>query len=130
MTAEIVSIGDELLIGQVINTNASWISEQLNLAGIKVLQVSTISDSREHILTALKEAEGRADIILITGGLGPTKDDITKETLCEYFETQLVFSEDVYNNIVALFGKRGLTLSSPNRKQAEVPEACIPVQNH
>lgn len=129
MTAEIVSIGDELLIGQVINTNASWISEQLNLAGIKVSQVTTISDSREHILTALKDAEGRADIILITGGLGPTKDDITKETLCEYFETQLIFSDKVFNNILRLFGERGLTLSSPNRKQAEIPETCLPIQN-
>lgn len=128
--AEIISIGDELLIGQVINTNASWISEQLNLAGIKVHQVTTISDTRTHILTALQEAENRADLILITGGLGPTKDDITKETLCEYFDTHLVFSEAVYNNIVSLFGKRGLTLSSPNRKQAEIPEACKPITNN
>lgn len=130
MIAEIISIGDELLIGQVINTNASWISEQLNLAGIKVHQVTTISDNRDHILTTLQEAESRADVILVTGGLGPTKDDITKETLCEYFNTQLVFSDEVYNNIVELFGKRGLTLSSPNRKQAEIPESCLPIQNH
>ena len=130
MTAEIISIGDELLIGQVINTNAAWISEQLNLAGIKVHQISTISDKRDHILTALQEAEKRVDIILITGGLGPTKDDITKETLCEYFDTHLVFSEDVYNNIIELFGKRGLTLSSPNQKQAEIPEACTPIKNN
>jgi len=129
-TAEIISIGDELLIGQVVNTNASWISEQLNLAGIKVHQVSTISDNREHILTALKEAEKRVDIILITGGLGPTKDDITKETLCEYFDTHLIFSETVFSDIVKLFGKRGLTISSPNRKQAEIPEACTPVTNY
>jgi len=129
MIAEIISIGDELLIGQVVNTNASWISEQLILAGIKVHQVTTISDTRTHILSALQEAEGRADLILITGGLGPTKDDITKETLCEYFETDLVFSEEVYDNITRLFGKRGLTLSSPNRKQAEVPRDCTPIQN-
>ncbi len=130
MIAEIISIGDELLIGQVINTNASWISEQLNLAGIKVHQVTTISDTRTHILTALQEAESRVDLILITGGLGPTKDDITKETLCEYFDTHLVFSKVVYNNIESLFGKRGLKLSSPNRKQAEVPEACKTVTNN
>ena len=130
MTAEIISIGDELLIGQVVNTNASWISEKLNLVGIRVHQVSTISDNREHILTALQEAEKRVDIILITGGLGPTKDDITKETLCEYFETKLVFSEEVFENIKKLFGKRGLTLSTPNKKQAEIPEACIPITNN
>jgi len=129
-TAEIISIGDELLIGQVINTNAAWISEELNNAGIKVHQVTTISDNRDHIITALQEAKERADIILITGGLGPTKDDITKETLCEYFETQLVFSEQVYDNIVDLFGKRGFTISEPNRKQAEIPENCTPIKNN
>ena len=130
MKAEIISIGDELLIGQVINTNASWISEQLSLAGIRVHQVSTISDNREHILTAFKEAEKRVDIILITGGLGPTKDDITKETLCEYFDTQLVFNEEVFKNITRLFGKRGLTISAPNRKQAEIPVSCTPITNN
>jgi nicotinamide-nucleotide amidase len=130
MTAEIISIGDELLIGQVVNTNASWISEQLNLTGIKVHQVTTISDNREHILTALQEAEKRVDIILLTGGLGPTKDDITKETLCEYFNTQLVFSKEVFKDIAGLFGKRGLTISIPNRKQAEIPATCTPIKNN
>ena len=130
MTAELISIGDELLIGQVVNTNASWISEQLNLAGIKVHQVTTISDNREHILTALQEAEKRVNIILITGGLGPTKDDITKETLCEYFDTHLVFSEEIFKDITRLFGKRGLTISIPNRKQAEIPATCTPIKNN
>lgn len=130
MTAEIISIGDELLIGQVINTNASWIAEQLNLAGINVHQVTTISDNRDHIIAALQEAKERVEIILITGGLGPTKDDITKETLCEYFNTHLVFSEQVFQNIVELFGRRGFTVSEPNRKQAEIPENCIPIKNN
>ncbi|MEZ5196552.1 MAG: competence/damage-inducible protein A [Bacteroidales bacterium] len=129
MKAEIISIGDELLIGQVINTNASWIAEQLNLSGISVYQIVTISDERVHILKTLKEAGDRSDIILITGGLGPTKDDITKETLCEYFETKLSFNEEVFKNIQLLFEKRGYKISELNRKQAEVPEGCIPLPN-
>jgi len=130
MTAEIISIGDELLIGQVINTNASWIAEQLNQAGITVYQVTTISDKREHILTTLRDAGKRVDIILLTGGLGPTKDDITKETLCEYFGSRLVFNESIFEGIKKLFGKRGFKISELNRKQAFVPENCIPVKNN
>ncbi len=129
MTADIISIGDELLIGQVINTNASWIAEQLNLAGINVCRITAISDQKDHIINALDEASQRSDIILITGGLGPTKDDITKETLCEYFDTRLIFNETVFENIKELFGKRGFNISKLNRKQAEVPENCIPVKN-
>ena len=129
MLAEIISIGDELLIGQVINTNASWMAEQLNMAGIGVVQVTTIADDRNQILTTLEEAHQRADLILITGGLGPTRDDITKQTLCEYFDTQLVFNEEVYENIVKLFGKRHFKITAPNRKQAEVPAICTPFIN-
>jgi len=93
---EIINIGDELLIGQVINTNAAWMAEELNLNGFRVHQVTVISDSRRHILQALAEAEKRAEIVLISGGIGPTKDDITKETLCEFFNTRLVFNEEAY----------------------------------
>ena len=129
MKAEIISIGDELLIGQVVNTNASWLSVEFNLAGISIHQITAVSDDRNHILTALAEAGSRADIILITGGLGPTKDDITKQVLCEYFITRLVFNEEVYQNIERLFGARGVKISELNRKQAEVPESCIPIPN-
>ena len=129
MTADIISIGDELLIGQVINTNASWIAGQFNLAGIEISRITAISDQKEHIINTLNEASRRSEIILITGGLGPTKDDITKETLCEYFNTKLVFNETVFENIKELFGKRGFDISELNRKQAEVPENCIPVKN-
>ncbi len=127
--AEIISIGDELLIGQVVNTNASWLGIEFNLAGISIHQITAVSDDRNHILTALAEAGSRADIILITGGLGPTKDDITKQVLCEYFNTRLVFNEEVYQNIERLFGARGVKISELNRKQAEVPESCIPIPN-
>jgi nicotinamide-nucleotide amidase len=129
MKAEIITIGDELLIGQVIDTNSAWIAEQLNMKGIKVHQITSISDDREHILETLKEAENRADIILITGGLGPTKDDITKSTLCEYFASNLVFDQETYNNVEALFKLRGYPVTELNRRQAEVPANCTPIQN-
>ncbi len=129
MTTEIISIGDELLIGQVVNTNASWIAEQLNLAGIEVVRITTIADTREDILRALDEASNRAEVILLTGGLGPTRDDITKNSLCDYFDTGLVFNEEAFENIVKLFGNRGLPINDINRQQAEVPENCTPIVN-
>ena len=129
MTAEIITIGDELLIGQVIDTNSAWIADQLNLVGIRVHQITSISDEREHILTTLAEAETRADVILITGGLGPTKDDITKVTLCEYFDTELVFNEEAFRNVESLFKLRGFPVTALNRKQAEIPANCTPLKN-
>jgi len=129
MKAEIITIGDELLIGQVIDTNSAWIAEQLYLLGIRVYQITSISDERKHILNALAEAENRADIILITGGLGPTKDDITKPTLCEYFNTKLVFNEEAFKNVEALFKLRGFPVTKLNKKQAEVPANCTPLKN-
>jgi nicotinamide-nucleotide amidase len=129
MIAEIISIGDELLIGQVINTNASWIAERLNSIGIRVKQISAVSDSKEHIIKSIDEATERADMIIMTGGLGPTKDDITKTTLCEYFHTSMVFNEDAYNNIVKIFTKRGFEITELNRKQAEIPANCKPISN-
>src|ERR1700753_1325360 len=103
MLAEIITIGDEILIGQIIDTNSAWMARQLNEIGIRVKQISSVSDDRQHILTALKEAAGRADIILITGGLGPTKDDITKKTLCEYFGVELVLNQDALANVERIF---------------------------
>lgn len=129
MKAEIVTIGDELLIGQVIDTNSAWIAEQLNLVGIEVHQITSISDDRNHILTTLSQASGRANIILITGGLGPTKDDITKHTLCEYFNTELVFHQPTFENIEKLFKLLGFPVTEINRKQAEVPANCTPLRN-
>ncbi len=129
MLAEIITIGDELLIGQVIDTNSAWIAEQLNMIGIRVHQITSISDSKEHILSTLREASARAGLILITGGLGPTKDDITKQTLCRYFNTPLVFSEDAYKNVEKLFSARGFTVSELNRLQAMVPANCRIIPN-
>ncbi len=129
MKAEIITIGDELLIGQVIDTNSAWIAEQLNLVGIQVHQITSISDNRAHILIALGEAAQRVEVVLITGGLGPTKDDITKNTLCEYFNTELVFHQPSFDNVKKIFGLRGFRVTELNRKQAEVPANCTPLSN-
>jgi len=129
MKAEIISIGDEILIGQVVNTNASWMAEQLSLAGIEVIHIAAISDTHDAISKALDDATKRAEIILMTGGLGPTKDDITKHSLCEYFGVSMVFNEKAFAQVKELFDLRGFKVSEINRRQAEVPENCIPLQN-
>lgn len=129
MIAEIISIGDELLIGQVVNTNASWMAEQLSLAGINVNQITAIADQKNAIKNALTASGRRSNIVFITGGLGPTKDDITKDTLCEYFDTRLAFNQEVYDHIIKLFHSRGLKITEQNRKQAEVPESCTSIRN-
>jgi len=129
MLAEIITIGDELLIGQVIDTNSAWIAEQLNQVGIRVHQITSISDNQEHILKTLSEASRRVQFILITGGLGPTKDDITKHTLCKYFDTTLVYSEEAYKNVERLFSARGVAVTELNRLQAMVPANCQVIPN-
>jgi nicotinamide-nucleotide amidase len=127
--AEIITIGDEILIGQIVDTNSAWLGTQLNLAGITVKQITSVSDNKEHILEALQLAEKRADIIVITGGLGPTKDDITKHTLCEYFGAGLVINQEVLEWVKHLFTKRGRPLLDVNLKQAEVPDNCEVLHN-
>jgi nicotinamide-nucleotide amidase len=130
MQTEIINIGDELLIGQVVNTNASWMAEQLNLAGFPVQRITVIADDPQQILDALEESGKRSDLVLLTGGLGPTRDDITKDTLCKYFNTRLVFDPETFQTIEKMFRKRGWYPVSPvNRKQAEIPECCIPIHN-
>ena len=130
MNIEIINIGDELLIGQVVNTNASWMGEQLSLAGFKVNQFTIIGDTREHILEALWRAGERSEVVLISGGIGPTKDDITKTTLCDFFGTRLVFSEDAYKDVEALFARRGYQVTELNRQQAYLPEECVSIVNN
>lgn len=129
MLAEIITIGDEILIGQIVDTNSAWMGEQLNLAGIKVHQITSVSDNAEHIVKALDEARSRVDLILITGGLGPTKDDITKHTLVKYFNTSLRFDEEVHQHVKALFARFGREVTGVNLKQAEVPESCTVIHN-
>ncbi|MGD0710905.1 MAG: competence/damage-inducible protein A [Bacteroidales bacterium] len=129
MKAIIINIGDELLIGQVTNFNASWMAEQLNTIGVDVLRIVVISDKESEIIKALKDAEKNADIVLITGGLGPTNDDLTKETLCKYYNSRLVFDENTYKDIEGFFIQRGVPVTETNRKQAEVPENCVVIRN-
>ena len=129
MTTEIISIGDELLIGQVVNTNASWMAEQLNLVGIEVIRITCISDTREDIIAALKDAAGRAEVILMTGGLGPTKDDITKSTLCSYFGSGLVQNEKVTAYLKKMYERRGWQFTKLHQEQGQVPENCTPILN-
>src|SRR3954469_4146731 len=105
MLAEIITIGDEILIGQIVDTNSAWMAAKLNDIGIRIKQISSVSDDKQHILTALAEAARRADIILITGGLGPTKDDITKNTLAEYFGVGMVENAGALENVTEIFAK-------------------------
>ncbi len=129
MQAEIITIGDEILIGQIIDSNSAFIATLLNLNGVSVKQISSVSDNAEHIIKALDEAKGRADIIVITGGLGPTKDDITKKTLARYFNTGMRFDEDAFQDVLAVFNYYGKEVSAINRLQAEVPEICTVLRN-
>ncbi|PKP19595.1 MAG: hypothetical protein CVU06_11230, partial [Bacteroidetes bacterium HGW-Bacteroidetes-22] len=112
MKAEIITIGDELLIGQVIDTNSAWMAAQLNAIGVDVKQITSIADARLQILHALSEAGNRARIVLISGGLGPTRDDITKQTLCEYFDTNLIVDESALADITAFFARRGISMTA------------------
>ena len=128
--AELIAIGDELLIGQTINTNAAWLGEQLNAIGIRVNRTVVISDDKNEIVAALNEASARSHIIIVTGGLGPTKDDITKHTLCGYFNSELVINEEALNRITDFFERRGLPMLEVNRQQAAVPAACTVIHNY
>ena len=122
MRAEIITIGDELLIGQVVDTNSAWMAQKLNENGIELFQITSVHDDREHIINALNEAFGRADMVLTTGGLGPTKDDITKQVLCEYFDTQLIEDISVRAHIHELYKERPDVLNRLTATQWLVPQ--------
>ena len=124
MQAEIITIGDELLIGQVVDTNSAWMAERLNEQGIEVCQITSIHDNRQQIIRALDDAFSRADIVLTTGGLGPTKDDITKHVLCEYFHTELVEDARVREHILDLYKDRPEVLNRLTASQWQVPQAA------
>lgn len=130
MQAEIITIGDEILIGQIVDTNSAFLGKELNKIGVSVYQITSVQDDKDHILKSLKEAEDNADIIIITGGLGPTKDDITKHTLCQYFNDTLVENKEVLAHVEYLFSKYISTpISDLNRKQALVPSQCKVLMN-
>jgi nicotinamide-nucleotide amidase len=129
-SAEIITVGDEILIGQTVDTNSAWMGMQLSMRGIRVNRITSISDRREEIISALDEALGRAPLVLMTGGLGPTSDDITKDTLAEYFGSKLVTDREVLAEITERITKRHLEMNENNRRQALVPECCRVLANH
>lgn len=129
MKAELITIGDEILIGQIVDTNSAWMGQQLNMHGIEVYQVTSVHDNHDHIMNALANAEQNADLVLITGGLGPTKDDITKNALCEYFGTELVYFPEVFEHVQSLLTSRNVTINKLNRDQAMLPASCTVLHN-
>ena len=131
MNAEIITIGDEILIGQIVDTNSQWIGQELNKIGVSVYQITSIQDEKQHILNALKEAESRVDIVIITGGLGPTKDDITKKTIAEYFKDKgVVEYPEVIEHIKSLFKKMNHPFKEVQRYQAQLPSKATLLMNH
>ena len=130
MKAELISIGDEILIGQIVNTNSVFLAKELNKIGIEIAQITSISDQKEHIIEALKDSEKRAQVVILTGGLGPTKDDITKHTLCEYLGDFLVKSQEILDHIEEIFSKYVDTpINDENRKQALLPSKAKILKN-
>ena len=128
MRAEILTIGDEILSGHIVNTNSTWIARQLNSIGVRVDRITSISDNGESILAALREAACRADLMVITGGLGPTKDDVTKKALCDYFHTSLIFNELVYTDVKDFIASRRIRENELQRLQAHVPRNCTVIR--
>lgn len=130
MKAEIITIGDEILIGQIVDTNSQWIGQELNKIGVAVYQISSIQDERQHILNALSEAQNRADIVILTGGLGPTKDDITKKTLAEYFkDSAIVEYPEVIQNIERILKKVNHPFNKVQKYQAQLPSKATMLMN-
>lgn len=130
MRVEVITIGDEILIGQIVDTNSAWMAQKLNDIGAKVERITTISDGLDDIISALHDAQDRADVVLITGGLGPTKDDVTKKALAKYFDCGFTFYPQIAEHIAKLFARFGKEMSELNRLQAELPNACQPLQNN
>ena len=129
MKSEIIVIGDELLIGQVLDTNSKWMATELNKQGWEVTRITTISDEADDIKEAISSAFSRVDVVLMTGGLGPTSDDVTKPVLCNYFGGKMVFDNSVYEQNLRFFASRGLQMNESTRRQAEVPDVCTVIPN-
>ena len=127
---EIITIGDEILIGQIVDTNSAWMATQLNNVGFEIVQITSVHDLKTHIIEALDFALVRADVVLLTGGIGPTNDDITKQTLCGYFGSKLIFDESIIRNIEKLFSTRpNFVINELTKAQAMVPDNCTVIQN-
>ena len=131
MKATIITIGDEILIGQIVDTNSAWMAQELNKIGVHVFEIITINDDKDHILSAFAKAESQSDIVLVTGGLGPTKDDVTKATICEYFDDELVLDEQVLEHVTQLFAKYVKDpMVDMNKAQALVPSKAEVIKNN
>ena len=129
INAEIITIGDEILYGQITDTNTQWISAELDKIGIRTVRKSSVGDSEEAILAIFEESSKRADLVIVTGGLGPTKDDITKKTFCKYFKTELITHPQALADVTEFFKKRGRELSGMNMSQGELPANAAFIQN-
>jgi len=129
MNAEIITIGDEILIGQILDSNSKWIAIELNKIGISIYQITSIQDDKQHILKAVREAQLNVDIVIVTGGLGPTKDDITKLTLAQYFNDELILNNEVLDDIKQMFAKINYPFTEVNKNQALIPSKCIALKN-
>lgn len=129
MKATVITIGDEILIGQIVDTNSAWIGQQFSELGVKLHEIISVGDDAAQIVDALNRAKAASQIVLMTGGLGPTKDDITKKTLVEYFNTELVLNEEVWEKMKQIFEKRGAKVLEMNRSQAMIPKDCIMLPN-
>ncbi len=129
MLAEIITIGDEILIGQIVDTNSAWLGQQLNPRGFEITRITTIPDRREAILEALELGSKRSDLVIFTGGLGPTKDDITKKTLCEFYNVDLVFDDASFKNVERIFNHIGREITQVNKDQALIPSNSIALLN-
>ncbi|MGL5319144.1 MAG: CinA family nicotinamide mononucleotide deamidase-related protein [Bacteroidales bacterium] len=129
MRTEVITIGDELLIGQVIDTNSAWIGKELNKIGLELFRITSVGDDPEDMLRILQEASGRSDVILITGGIGPTKDDRTKQVLADFFGMGLRFDNETYNNVERIFRMRGREVNTLSRSQANVLDQATIIQN-
>lgn len=126
---EIITIGDEILIGQIVDTNSAWMATELNKVGFEVVQITSVHDTEQHITAALHHALERAEVVLTTGGIGPTRDDITRNTLCKFFGSALVFNADVYSDIEQLLKNRSRAMNELTASQAMVPEKCTVIRN-
>jgi len=129
ITAELLTIGDEILYGQIVDTNSQWMSVELSNVGIRVIRKTSVSDQEDEIITAFAEAEKRADIVLITGGLGPTSDDLTKPCLAKYFNCEIKIHEEALEEVTEFFKSRGRELTEINRQQASLPVCCEKISN-
>src|SRR5690606_1017666 len=127
--AELLTIGDEILFGQIVDSNSQWMSVELAAVGIHVIRKTTVGDNEHDILAAFQDAESRADIVLITGGLGPTSDDLTKPCLAKYFGCEVRIHEEALREVTAFFASRGRVLTEINRQQAALPVCCEKITN-